>query len=710
MLVSQFVDGGSAEFSLVRNGNQLTATFHYDLTGFEDEEGIFHWDGEIGASIGAYSDYFQQTNDRPMDLQFVATLVSGMNTAASYFVNDNIGGASFDHEFNVVIFSTAANFVGSSAADLVFGSAGADEFRSNGPGDMFEGGAGNDLYRIYNSDTKVFETAGGGEDRIASGVSYVLAAGVAVEQMTTNGSTGTAKINLTGNALAQTITGNAGDNKLRDGGGAGDVLVGLDGNDTYRIYSSATTIQEFAGQGGADRIAAGVNYTLAAGVDIEIIATNGLSGTTKINLTGNELDQKIYGNAGANLLDGGTGDDILIGGAGADFLHGGVNSLGDENYASYENATAGVVADLFNPSNNKGDAAGDTYKYIDNLIGSAFNDVLKGQKVMIGGAGADVISAGTAYNPATSYVTATTGVVVNLADPSVNTGDAAGDTFININNIIGTAFDDTLTGDEGYNGIWGGAGDDYLYGGNDTDSSRSNNLYGEAGYDHLFGSVFTDVLDLGLDGGYAAGGKGNDFYIIPGLATDVVVELAGEGSDQLMVGRSYQLGAGIEIERIQTTNSSSTRAINLTGNEFGQVINGNAGANKLAGGGGNDELHGIGGNDILTGGIGSDIFFIETARNATTNVETITDFTSGVDRIFIQNAVFVGMPTSNQLSASAFAANTTGLAEDASDRIIYDTGTGKLYHDPDGLGGAAGVQFAVLTGAPTLTFADFAVI
>jgi Ca2+-binding RTX toxin-like protein len=320
MLVSKFVDGVSAEFSLVRNGDQLTATFYYGLTGFEDENGIFLWDGEIGASIGAYSDYFHQTADRPMDLQFVATLAPGANTAASYFVNDNIGGAAFDHEFNVVIFTTAANFLGSSQADLVFGSAGADVFRSNGVGDMFEGGAGNDIYRIYSVDTKVFEVAGGGSDRIAAGVSYVLATGVAVEQLTTNGSTGTAKINLTGNTLAQTIAGNAGDNVLRDGGGAGDVLVGLGGNDTYQIYSTATTIQEGVGEGNADRVMTGVNYTLAAGVDVEIMTTNGSAGTTAINLRGNALSQTIVGNDGNNdLHDGGAGAaDILQGRDGDD--------------------------------------------------------------------------------------------------------------------------------------------------------------------------------------------------------------------------------------------------------------------------------------------------------------------------------------------------------------------------------------------------------
>lgn len=320
MIISQFVSGVSAEFSLVRNGHQLAATFHYDLTGFEDEDGIFHWDGEIGAEIGNDSDYVRQTADRPMDLQFAATLTPGANTAASYFVNDNIGGAAIEHQFNVALFDTAANFTGTSAVDLVFGSAAADEFRSEGAGDIFEGGAGSDLYRIYSADTKVFEASGGGtDDRIAAGVSYVLAAGVNVERLTTNGSTGTAAINLTGNALSQTIHGNAGSNILADGGGAGDVLIGLGGNDTYRIDSAATTVREIAGQGSADTVMASVSYTLASGVGIEILIAADPAGTANIDLTGNALHQDIVGNAGDNVLrDGGGAVDTLRGLAGND--------------------------------------------------------------------------------------------------------------------------------------------------------------------------------------------------------------------------------------------------------------------------------------------------------------------------------------------------------------------------------------------------------
>ncbi|WP_442582489.1 hypothetical protein ACSBOB_11320 [Mesorhizobium sp. ASY16-5R] len=320
MLVSQFASGVSAEFSLVRNGDQLTATFHYDLTGFGDDDGIFHWDGEIGAEIGADSDYLRQTADRPMDLELVTTLAAGVGTAASYFVNDAIGGAAFDFQFNIAIFDAAAIFLGTSGADLAFGSTFADEFRSEGTGDVFEGGAGNDLYRIYSADTKLFEIAGGGSaDRVAAGVSYVLGAGVAVEMLTTNGSTGTNAIDLTGNELAQTIYGNAGANVLGDGGGAGDVLIGLGGNDTYRIDSAATAIREAAVQGNGDMVMASVSYRLAADVGVEILATSDQDGTADIDLTGNTLHQDIVGNAGDNVLrDGGGAVDTLRGLGGND--------------------------------------------------------------------------------------------------------------------------------------------------------------------------------------------------------------------------------------------------------------------------------------------------------------------------------------------------------------------------------------------------------
>ncbi|PSJ57707.1 calcium-binding protein [Kumtagia ephedrae] len=319
MQVSKYISGISPDFTLTRDGNEVMATFFYGLTGYYDEDlGYYLWDGELGAEIGAFANYLHQTADYPMDLELAATLAPGVTAAGSYFVNDNIGGASFDQKFNVTLFDVAANFTGTATVDLVFGSAAADTFRSVGSGDIFEGGTGNDLYRVYSADTQVVEIAGGGNDQIAAAVSYVLRAGVDVEQLTTTSSTGSAAINLTGNTLAQTIIGNAGDNILHDGGkGAADILRGLAGNDTYRIFNSGDTIADGAGQG-ADKVIAAVDYALGNGVEIETMQTNGSTGTAGIDLTGNGFDQSITGNAGNNRLDGKGGTDVLRGLGGKD--------------------------------------------------------------------------------------------------------------------------------------------------------------------------------------------------------------------------------------------------------------------------------------------------------------------------------------------------------------------------------------------------------
>jgi Ca2+-binding RTX toxin-like protein len=254
MLVSDFVSGVTPEFTLTRSGDQVTATLYYGLTGYYDEElGYYLWDGDIYANIGVYENYFYQNFDRPMDLTVVATLADATPTTGTYAINDYIGGGSPAHEFTVTIFSSAGNFVGTEKADYVFGSGAADTFRSNGAGDIFEGGAGNDLYRIYSSDVKIFEAVGGGDDSVASGVSYVLGAGVSVEHLSTNGSMGTTAINLTGNEFAQEIRGNAGKNVL-DGKGGNDTLNGGSGMD-YFVFSSAL------GAGNVDTI---LNYSVAA--------------------------------------------------------------------------------------------------------------------------------------------------------------------------------------------------------------------------------------------------------------------------------------------------------------------------------------------------------------------------------------------------------------------------------------------------------------
>ncbi|MFI0844489.1 hypothetical protein [Mesorhizobium sp. IMUNJ 23232] len=224
--------------------------------------------------------------------------------------------------FRVSLFaSSAADFlIGGSGADNISGLGGDDLINGGGGADSMAGGAGGDTCYVENAGDKVTEAAGGGFDKVLSTVNYVLTANSEVELLTTRDTVATAAINLTGNALRQEIIGNAGVNTLKDGGGAGDLLRGLGDNDTYLVYASATTIAEAGGQGTADRVLAAVDYKLGTGVSVEQMQTTSSTGTTGINLTGNEFVQKIVGNAGTNLIDGKGGSDTLSGGSGTDYF------------------------------------------------------------------------------------------------------------------------------------------------------------------------------------------------------------------------------------------------------------------------------------------------------------------------------------------------------------------------------------------------------
>lgn len=210
-------------------------------------------------------------------------------------------------------------FYGEGGDDSVSGGEGNDVLDGGAGADQLEGGTGDDIYFVDTVLDDVIEAAGNGAaDRVAARVSYTLAADADIERLTTTSSAGTTAINLTGNTLSQEIVGNAGLNILKDGGGAGDLLRGLGGNDTYLVYSAATRIVESATEGTVDRVAAGVDYRLAAGAHVEQMTTSSAGGTAAIDLAGNEFVQMITGNAGANRLEGKGGADQLRGLGGAD--------------------------------------------------------------------------------------------------------------------------------------------------------------------------------------------------------------------------------------------------------------------------------------------------------------------------------------------------------------------------------------------------------
>jgi serralysin len=125
--------------------------------------------------------------------------------------------------------------------------------------------------------------------------------------------------------------------------------------------------------------------------DTRSLIENAKGGTGSDTITGNAAANALWGNGGNDRLIGGDGNDNLVGGAGADRLDGGNGT----DLASYANATAGIVADLYSAGSNTGDAAGDTYVSMERLCGSAFNDTLRGDNranLLNGLAGNDMLN------------------------------------------------------------------------------------------------------------------------------------------------------------------------------------------------------------------------------------------------------------------------------------------------------------------------------
>jgi len=249
-----------------------------------------------------------------------ADVMTAVQAGRPYYFNAGMGNDS-------VRGGDADDFlVGGGGNDTLTGGGGNDRFLGGGGDDRLEGGAGNDamtgglgndFYFVDSGDSVVEGASEGTGDRVFARTSYVLTPGAYIEILTTDFHAGTAAIDLGGNELDNLIYGNAGDNRI-DGHGGADAMIGFGGNDFYFVDNEDDFIVETASEGTGDRVFASASYTLSAGANIEIMSTTSHAGTTAIDLSGNELDDLIYGNAGSNVLDGKQGDDALVGFGGAD--------------------------------------------------------------------------------------------------------------------------------------------------------------------------------------------------------------------------------------------------------------------------------------------------------------------------------------------------------------------------------------------------------
>ncbi|KQW78757.1 peroxidase family protein [Brevundimonas sp. Root1279] len=359
-------------------------------------------------------------------------------------------------------------------------------------------------------------------------------------------------------------------------------------------------------------------------------------------LVGNALNNAITGTDSNDTIYGGDGNDTIGGGGGKDALHG---EGGDDVLNASLNAQdaflyGGDGNDILNGNGNDDvlrGGAGDDIIYgndgKDFLNGDAGNDW------MVGGNGADDAFDGGEGIDTIDYSASGAGVTVSLLVPAgrflPNEGDggtAEGDVAVNVENIVGSGFNDLLTGDGANNTFEGGAGADALIGGagNDTVSYRSSNaavsihlLLGTvtgghaqgdtlSGFENVTGSAFNDILIATntaniIDGGAGAdsmtGGGGGDRYYVDN-AGDTVGETAGGGVDIVYASANWTLTAGSEVEQIRA-NYLAGPGLVLGGNELVQVMIGGVSGDDLSGGGGADVLLGMAGNDTLRGGLGA---------------------------------------------------------------------------------------------------------
>jgi VCBS repeat-containing protein len=438
--------------------------------------------------------------------------------------------------------------------------------------------------------------------------------------------------------------------------GSGALLT-LNANGTFNYDPNhAFDATPAAGSGAANTPAHdSFTYTLAGG------------GTTTVSITVNGLDtnDSLHGSAGPNTFSGGSGNDTYYVDDSGDLITEAVGAGDDQVIASVGYIlNGGAEVEQISTS----DSAGTQPIYLDGnefaqtLTGNAGNNYLDGGgggDVLIGGAGDDAIivnsgdivveAIGGGYDnvAAKSNYILNSGAEVEVLSTSDNNGTAP----ISLN---GNEFDQVILGNAGNNYLDGGGGADLM-----------------------------------------VGGAGDDAIIVE--AGDRVVEAVGGGYDNVAAKNSFTLNSGAEVEVLSTTDNNGNAAINLTGNEFGQVVLGNLGNNVLDGGLG---------DDLLVGLAGADTFAFTTALGPN-NVDRIADFTSGSDKIALDHSIFDQLAT-GAVPASVFHVGPAATNEDQ--RIIYDNSTGNLYYDADGSGSGAAILFATLDHHPVVTASDFTVI
>ena len=641
---------------------------------------------------------------------------------------ENLRGSNFD---DTLIGSDVVNVLdGLGGNDILGAGLGNDTLLGGAGDDILDGGNGADVLNGGTGNNWAFYTFAP-DDGLGGGVTASLS-GPGSNTSDAAGDTYISIQNLSGSFFDDILTGDANNNVLHGGAGA-DTLNGLAGSDwaSYEFFDgvngnasgglTASFLGDIPGLVTIDGDAFGDTYgNIVDGFIENLRGSQGsdiLIGDTQNNIIeGLNGFDFLAGDAGSDDLRGGEGDDTLLGDASAlnassnaDILNGGNGSdTATYQFAAATSGVVGLTVSLASPGANTGEALGDTYISIENIIGSAFNDTLTGDasdNVLEGGGGADAMNGGGngIGGDWASYQNSQTGLVACLdatqepGGPPIS-GDAVGDTFASIENLRGSNLLDSLFGDAQANIIEGLDGDDYLN--------------GRAGTDELRGGQGDDVLEGGDGADALFGGDGINlasyrFAADAGSGVGVTVSL-----DGLLTATGHAIGDTFDlIQGLEGSDFNDT----LRGDAFDNTLLGGFGSDVLQGGDGADRLKGGGGVDTLTGGAGADSFIYDTALEASDAIFDLVnniltpDFVSGEDSFVISAVGFGGgLVEGVGLGASNFIID--GAATDAVGTFLYDSVQGEISWDSDGTGAGLPVFIASIGPNTTLLASDFVII
>ena len=412
---------------------------------------------------------------------------------------------------------------------------------------------------------------------------------------------------ILGGSGNDSILGMFGDDRL-EGGTGSDTLSGGYGSDTIVFEDDFDNDTVIGGEAGSDvdeidlsALTSGVTVTYSgneAGTIVNGFDTVTFSEIENQTLTGFNDSLDGSGVTSDMHIEGLGGDDTLISGGGNDTLDGG---------------------------------AGD-----DSLSGG------DGDDTFYGGSGADTISGGIGHD-VVGYNTSSSGVNVDLSDGSAETGgDAQGDVILDIDQVDGSLFGDTLVagasgitfyGLDGADTLTGGVGDDTFHGGNDADvldgGSGHDSLEGDDGDDTITGGIGNDTVSGGAGADLIDGGLGNDAisYAVGGDTVD-----GGEGDDTIR-GGFFQgvddavLTGGDGNDSIVLYGANDT----VYGGADNDTIVADSGSELLDGGSGDDLIYSSSGTDTISGGAGSDTIFGDSGQNIISGGSDGDSLVGGVD-------------------------------------------------------------------------------